>query len=41
MTDKQLDDIISLICEYGETVEDLKRIKDNIDILIKNLEDEV
>ena len=40
MTDRQLDDIIALICSYGETVEDLERIKDNIDILIENLEDE-
>lgn len=41
MTDRQLDDIITLICSYGETIEDLERIKDNIDILIENMKEEM
>ena len=40
MTDRQLDDIIELIIHYCTTVEDLERVKDNIDCLIENIEDE-
>ena len=39
MTDRQLDDIIELIIHYCITVEDFQRVKDNIDILIENIED--
>ena len=41
MTDRQLDDIITLICSYGETIEDLERIKGNIDILIENMKEDM
>ena len=40
MTNRQLDDIIELICAYCVTEEDMRRVQDNITLLIENMEEE-
>lgn len=40
MTNGQLDDIIELITIYCVTEEDLRRVQDNITILIENMEED-
>lgn len=40
MTNRQLDHIIEIILNYATSEEDLRRIQDNITILIENFDED-